>query len=87
MTTINLDNLPTEKMTHELYCYLMEADCQAISEELPLGETGFDATWEGQPLDKSTLVRILDNQIYFLAGTVLSGYYVKKFPIMENKQC
>lgn len=87
MSTINLDNLPTEKMTHEQYCYLMEADCQGISEELTLGETGFDAIWEGRPLDKNILVRILDNQMYFLAGTVLSGYYVKKFPLMENKRC
>jgi hypothetical protein len=84
---INLDALPTEKMTHELYCYLMEADCQGISQELPLGRTGFEAISEGKPLDKSVLIRILDNQIYFLAGTVLSGYYIKKFPLMENKPC
>lgn len=86
MNTINLDILPTEKMTHELYCYLMELDCRGISKELPLGDTGFDAIWKGTPIKKTTLVRIIDNEMFFLAGTVLSGYWVKRYKLKENEK-
>ena len=83
MITINLDDIPTEKMTAKLYAYLMESHCAAYSKELPLGDTGFSATWEGRHLNKNTLIRILDNTIYFLGGNILSGYYVKKYHL-EN---
>lgn len=84
MNIINLDTLPTEKMSSDLYGYLMEADCRGISEELPLGDTGFEAISNGITLNKNTLVRVMKNKMYFLGGHPLNGYCIKIYKIEGN---
>lgn len=83
---INLDDIPEERMTTELFSYLM---CAANKgKEIPLGDTGYKATWEGRPIPHTSLVIVVDNAMFFFAGSILNrgGMRIKRYNLKMEKR-
>lgn len=86
MKTINLDDIPEERMTTELFCYLMGAASAGL--DIPLGNTGYKATTEGRPIPSTCVVIIVDSTMFFGAGSILNrgGMRIKRYPLKENEK-
>jgi hypothetical protein len=82
--TINLDDIPEERMTHNLFCYLMEAAC--IGKEIPLGDTGYKATCGGRPIPSTCTVIVVEDTMFFAAGSILNkgGMRIKRYHLKET---
>jgi hypothetical protein len=84
MKTINLDQVPSERMTADLFNYLMKA--ANSGKEIQLGDSGYKAITEGRPIPPTCLVIVVDNTIFFFAGSILNrgGQRLKRYHLKEN---